>query len=237
MDRLEVSPYLVVRALKEATRKSYPRVDAAVEKWVELAHRLLTARTSDDFANLRNVDQKRMEVGKAFQEAIAAVEITDHRDEPLDKTTRIGEFIAAMEGEIIGVEKARAEQGLAVLKPMPQQVIHAANPIQPTNPAVVRPLEPSATAKEIYQKKPLSKESDALSRTDFPTEKLVPWRKIRALNDPNTQLLVEGENGKVYKIPGGVFISAFLLVALRCIPCHPDFRVLIPSAIHRSPRL
>jgi hypothetical protein len=38
----------------------------------------------------------------------------------------------------------------------------------------------------------------------YPTDKLVPWRNIRVLNDPTTQLVVEGEKGKVYRIPGGV---------------------------------
>jgi hypothetical protein len=45
---------------------------------------------------------------QAFHEAITAVAITDHRDEPLDRTALLGEFIAAMPGEINGVESTWA---------------------------------------------------------------------------------------------------------------------------------
>jgi hypothetical protein len=42
------------------------------------------------------------------------------------------------------------------------------------------------------------------SEEGYPTDKLVPWRNIRVLNDPTTQLIVEGEKGKVYRISGGI---------------------------------
>jgi hypothetical protein len=45
--------------------------------------------------------------------------------------------------------------------------------------------------------------SVSVAADEFPGG-LVPWRQIRILNDPSTQLAIEGEQGKVFKIPGGI---------------------------------
>ncbi|MGP0058815.1 MAG: hypothetical protein ACLPID_05975 [Beijerinckiaceae bacterium] len=119
-DRMEISPYLILRALKEATWKPYPRVNAAVAAWVAFAHSVLIASKAEDFAN---ADANKAIAGKLFHEAITGVEITDHPDGPVYKTTQLGQFITATEEEIESVEKARAEQGLVPLSPMPQMAI------------------------------------------------------------------------------------------------------------------
>jgi TPR repeat protein len=124
-DGLEISPYFVLRALKEASRKPYPRVNKAVEAWIALAHSVIAAKTSKDFARLGDVESKKALIGKSFHDSIVEVAITDHPDDAFDKTTQLGLFITAMEREVHGVERRRAEQGLAPLKPT---LAHTFNP-------------------------------------------------------------------------------------------------------------
>ncbi|MGA2871919.1 MAG: hypothetical protein ABSF34_22500 [Verrucomicrobiota bacterium] len=92
---------------------------------------------------------------------------------------------AAAEANAENIREARAHEPVAPMPP-PTSKLNVA--------AVPRGASPNVVGAD----------SGAINETDFPTDKLMPWRKMRVLNDPNTQLVVQGANGKIYKIPGGV---------------------------------
>jgi len=117
-DQLGVSPYLVLRALKEASWKNNPRVNTAVDSWIRWAKNLRTANPTADFVLLS--DQRKSEIGSLFHSAISEVVITDHPDQAADTRSTLGKFIAGMQKNIIGIETNRAEQRLSPLQPMPR---------------------------------------------------------------------------------------------------------------------